>query len=188
MPGLDVRRYFSLSVWCLRIFNLYRQRYDSTRYVGRGEQYQAGIDWVPTSMTAYLAGGCFYNGCWGRCRIVLVAVRYAGGSGVVYRHLSGNIAGAKIEQFTLLRFLQGISLCFIGAWDTPQFRNPSKRRFVSRSPPDGERGADCSATWSAGGRGVIHVLPWEGMFVLFAALAAISFSVCNEPCLKPPRV
>lgn len=39
------------------------------------EQYQAGIDWVPTSMTAYLAGGMFYNGSWGRCRIVLAAVR-----------------------------------------------------------------------------------------------------------------
>ncbi len=75
VPGLDVRRYFSLSVWCFTNFNLYRQRYDSTRYVGRGGTIQAGIDWVPTSMTAYLAGGMFYNGSWGRCRIVLAAVR-----------------------------------------------------------------------------------------------------------------
>ena len=27
------------------------------------EQYNAGLDWVPTSMTAYLAGGMFYSGC-----------------------------------------------------------------------------------------------------------------------------
>lgn len=26
-------------------------------------QYNAGIEWVPTSMTAYLAGGMFYSGC-----------------------------------------------------------------------------------------------------------------------------
>ncbi len=26
-------------------------------------QYNAGIEWVPTSMTAYLAAACFYSGC-----------------------------------------------------------------------------------------------------------------------------
>ncbi len=59
------------------------------------EQYQAGIDWVPTSMTAYLAGGMFYNGSPGPLsdRIGRRPVMLAGG--VVYRHLSGNITGAK---------------------------------------------------------------------------------------------
>ena len=57
-------------------------------------QYNAGIEWVPTSMTAYLAGGMF------------LAVRPAVGSywpssgnadgrGVVYRHLSCHAAGTK---------------------------------------------------------------------------------------------
>ncbi len=40
---------------------------------------------------------------------------------------------------------------------------------------DGERGADCTASGAAGGAAWVHVAPWEGMFVLFAALAAISF-------------
>lgn len=39
------------------------------------QEFQVGNEWVPTSMTAYLAGGMFYSGCWGRCRIVLAAVR-----------------------------------------------------------------------------------------------------------------
>ncbi len=188
MPGLDVRRYFSLLSGALRIFNLYRQRYDSTRLLAVVEQYQAGIDWVPTSMTHIWRAGCFYNGSWGRCRIVLSPSGDAGGGGVVYHHLSGNILAQNIEQFTLLRFLQGISLVSLALWDTPQFRNPSKRRFVQDHRADGERGADCSATWSAVGAAWIHVLPWEGMFVLFAAWQRSPFSVCNKPCLKPPRV
>ncbi len=80
------------------------------------EQYQAGIDWVPTSMTAYLAGGMFLQWLPGPLsdRIGRRPVMLAGG-GVVYHHLSGNVLAQNIEQFTLLRFLQGISLCFIGA-------------------------------------------------------------------------
>lgn len=39
------------------------------------QEFQVGNEWVPTSMTAYLAGGMFYSGCWGRCRIVLAAVQ-----------------------------------------------------------------------------------------------------------------
>ena len=86
------------------LFPLCLVLYEFSTYIGNDmiqpgmlavvEQYQAGIDWVPTSMTAYLAGGMFLQ--W-----LLGPLSYwspsgdAGGSGVVYRHLSGNIAGAK---------------------------------------------------------------------------------------------
>lgn len=33
----------------------------------------------------------------------------------------------------------------------------------------------------------VHVLPWEGMFILFAALAAIAFSGYSAQCRRPPR-
>ena len=33
----------------------------------------------------------------------------------------------------------------------------------------------------------VHVLPWEMMFVLFAVLAAISFSACSGRCRRPRR-
>lgn len=95
----------------------------------------------------------------------------------------------NIEQFTLLRFLQGISLCFIGAVGYAAIQESFEEAVcikitalmanVALIAP--LLGPLVGAAW-------IHVLPQEGMFVLFAALAAISFSVCNEPCLKPPRV
>lgn len=67
------------------LFPLCLVLYEFSTYIGNDmiqpgmlavvEQYNAGIEWVPTSMTAYLAGGCFYSGCSGRCRIVLAVVR-----------------------------------------------------------------------------------------------------------------
>ncbi len=40
------------------------------------EEFGVGNEWVPTSMTAYLAGGMFFcSGCWGRFRIASAAVR-----------------------------------------------------------------------------------------------------------------
>ena len=56
------------------LFPLCLVLYEFSTYIGNDmiqpgmlavvEQYQAGIDWVPTSMTAYLAGGMFL--CWHR--------------------------------------------------------------------------------------------------------------------------
>jgi DHA1 family multidrug/chloramphenicol efflux transport protein-like MFS transporter len=80
------------------------------------EQYQAGIEWVPTSMTAYLAGGMFLQWLLGPLsdRIGRRPVMLTGVVWFVVTCLATLLA-QTIEQFTLLRFLQGISLCFIGA-------------------------------------------------------------------------
>lgn len=82
----------------------------------------------------------------------------------------------NIEQFTLLRFLQGISLCFIGAVGYAAIQESFEEAVcikitalmanVALIAP--LLGPLVGAAW-------IHVLPQEGMFVLFAALAAISF-------------
>lgn len=84
------------------LFPLCLVLYEFSTYIGNDmiqpgmlavvEQYQAGIDWVPTSMTAYLAGGMFLQWLLGP---YWPPSGDAGGSGVVYRHLSGNITGAK---------------------------------------------------------------------------------------------
>ena len=66
------------------LFPLCLVLYEFSTYIGNDmiqpgmlavQEFQVGNEWVPTSMTAYLAGGMFYSGCWGRCRIVLAAVR-----------------------------------------------------------------------------------------------------------------
>lgn len=37
------------------------------------------------------------------------------------------------------------------------------------------------------GAALIHVAPWQSMFVLFAALAASPSTACGKRCRKPPR-
>ena len=145
------------------LFPLCLVLYEFSTYIGNDmiqpgmlavvEQYQAGIDWVPTSMTAYLAGGMFLQWLLGP--------------------LSDRIGRRPVM---LLRFLQGISLCFIGAVGYAAIQESFEEAVcikitalmanVALIAP--LLGPLVGAAW-------IHVLPWEGMFVLFAALAAISF-------------
>ncbi len=87
------------------LFPLCLVLYEFSTYIGNDmiqpgmlavvQEFQVGNEWVPTSMTAYLAGAVF-----------AVAVGAAVGSywppsgdadrgGVVYRHLSGDAAGAN---------------------------------------------------------------------------------------------
>ena len=60
------------------------------------QEFQVGNEWVPTSMTAYLAGGMFLQWLLGPLsdRIGRRPVMLFRG-GVVYRHLSGDAAGAN---------------------------------------------------------------------------------------------
>ncbi len=146
------------------------------------EQYQAGIEWVPTSMTAYLAGGMFLQ--WllgplsdrvGRRPVMLV--------GVVWFIVTclAILLAQNIEQFTVLRFLQGISLCFIGAVGYAAIQESFEESVcikitalmanVALIAP--LLGPLVGAVW-------VHVAPWETMFILFAVLGAISFFGLNK--------
>ena len=86
------------------------------------EQYNAGIEWVPTSMTAYLAGGMFLQWLLGP--------------------LSDRIGRRPVMLTGVVWFIVTCLATLLGPL--------------------------VGAAW-------VHVAPWEGMFVLFAALAAISF-------------
>lgn len=145
------------------LFPLCLVLYEFSTYIGNDmiqpgmlavvEQYQACLDWVPTSMTAYLAGVVWFIVT---CLATLLA--------------------KNIEQFTFLRFLQGISLCFIGAVGYAAIQESFEEAVcikitalmanVALIAP--LLGPLVGAAW-------VHVLPWEGMFILFAALAAIAF-------------
>ena len=141
------------------------------------EQYQAGIEWVPTSMTAYLAGGMFLQWLLGPLsdRIGRRPVMLTGVVWFVVTCLAALLA-QTIEQFTLLRFLQGISLCFIGAVGYAAIQESFEEAVcikitalmanVALIAP--LLGPLVGAAW-------VHAAPWQGMFVLFAALAAVAF-------------
>lgn len=92
--------------------------------------------------------GTYFNDCLsGRRHVFTVAAGAAVGSywppsgdvdrrSMVYRHLLATLLAQTIEQFTLLRFLQGISLCFIGAVGYAAIQESFlRRRCVSKSPP-----------------------------------------------------
>lgn len=141
------------------------------------EEFGVGNEWVPTSMTAYLAGGMFLQWLLGPLsdRIGRRPVMLTGVVWFIVTCLATLLA-QTIEQFTLLRFLQGISLCFIGAVGYAAIQESFEEAVcikitalmanVALIAP--LLGPLVGAAW-------VHVLPWEGMFVLFAALAAIAF-------------
>ncbi|MDI7662055.1 MFS transporter [Cronobacter universalis] len=169
------------------LFPLCLVLYEFSTYIGNDmiqpgmlavvEQYQAGVEWVPTSMTAYLAGGMFLQWLLGPLsdRIGRRPVMLAGVVWFIVTCLATLLA-QTIEQFTVLRFLQGISLCFIGAVGYAAIQESFDEAVcikitalmanVALIAP--LLGPLVGAAW-------VHAAPWEMMFVLFAALAAISF-------------
>ncbi len=169
------------------LFPLCLVLYEFSTYIGNDmiqpgmlavvEQYNAGIEWVPTSMTAYLAGGMFLQWLLGPLsdRIGRRPVMLTGVVWFIVTCLATLLA-QTIEQFMVLRFLQGISLCFIGAVGYAAIQESFEEAVcikitalmanVALIAP--LLGPLVGAAW-------VHVAPWEGMFVLFAALAAISF-------------
>lgn len=169
------------------LFPLCLVLYEFSTYIGNDmiqpgmlavvEQYQAGMEWVPTSMTAYLAGGMFLQWLLGPLsdRIGRRPVMLTGVVWFIVTCLATLLA-QNIEQFTVLRFLQGISLCFIGAVGYAAIQESFEEAVcikitalmanVALIAP--LLGPLVGAAW-------VHVAPWEMMFVLFAVLAAIAF-------------
>lgn len=169
------------------LFPLCLVLYEFSTYIGNDmiqpgmlsvvEEFQVGNEWVPTSMTTYLAGGMFLQWLLGPLsdRIGRRPVMLTGVVWFIVTCLATLLA-QTIEQFTLLRFLQGISLCFIGAVGYAAIQESFEEAMcikitalmanVALIAP--LLGPLVGAAW-------VHILPWEMMFVLFAVLAAIAF-------------
>lgn len=180
LPGRRLGRQALLFPLCLVLYEF--STYIANDMIQPGmlavvEQYNAGIEWVPTSMTAYLAGGMFLQWLLGPLsdRIGRRPVMLTGVVWFIVTCLATLLA-QDIEQFTLLRFLQGVSLCFIGAVgyaaiqesfdEATCIKITALMANVALIAP--LLGPLVGAAW-------VHAAPWEGMFVLFAVLAAIAF-------------
>jgi DHA1 family multidrug/chloramphenicol efflux transport protein-like MFS transporter len=145
------------------LFPLCLVLYEFSTYIGNDmiqpgmlavvQEFQVGNEWVPTSMTAYLAGGMFLQWLLGPLsdRIGRRPVMLTGVVWFIVTCLATLLA-QTIEQFTLLRFLQGISLCFIGAVGYAAIQESFEEAVCINHRPDGQRGADCPAAGAAGGR------------------------------------
>lgn len=80
------------------------------------EEFSVGPEWVSTSLTAYLLGGIVLQWLlgplsdkYGRRPVLLFGILFFAAACILTTRV------ASIEQFVALRFVQGISLCFIGA-------------------------------------------------------------------------
>ncbi|WP_145562164.1 MFS transporter [Yersinia aldovae] len=139
--------------------------------------FNASIEWVPTSMTAYLAGGMFLQ--WllgplsdrrGRRPVMLVGVAF-----FVVTCLAILLVNT-IEQFMVMRFLQGIGLCFIGAVGYATIQESFEEAVcIKITALMANVALIAPLLGPLAGAAMIHVAPWQAMFVLFAALGAISF-------------
>ncbi|CNH58793.1 MFS transporter [Yersinia pekkanenii] len=139
--------------------------------------FNAGVEWVPTSMTAYLAGGMFLQ--WllgplsdrrGRRPVMLVGVAF-----FVVTCLAILLVN-NIEQFIVMRFLQGIGLCFIGAVGYATIQESFEEAVcIKITALMANVALIAPLLGPLAGAALIHVAPWQTMFVLFAVLGAISF-------------
>ncbi|CNE28334.1 MFS transporter [Yersinia nurmii] len=139
--------------------------------------FNASIEWVPTSMTAYLAGGMFLQ--WllgplsdrrGRRPVMLAGVAF-----FVVTCLAILLVNT-IEQFIAMRFLQGIGLCFIGAVGYATIQESFEEAVcIKITALMANVALIAPLLGPLAGAALIHVAPWQSMFVLFAVLGAISF-------------
>ena len=79
-------------------------------------EFDVGPEWVSTSLTAYLIGGVVLQWLlgplsdkFGRRPVMLSGILFFAAACILTHWVS------SIEEFVSLRFVQGISLCFIGA-------------------------------------------------------------------------
>ncbi|MDU6411417.1 MAG: MFS transporter [Yersiniaceae bacterium] len=138
--------------------------------------FSAGSDWVSTSLTAYLLGGMTLqwllgplSDCLGRRPVLLAGVALFVTTCLLTLWVS------TIQQFILMRFLQGISLCFIGAVGYAAIQEAySETLSIKMMALMANVALIAPLLGPVAGAAFIHVAPWKAMFALFALLAAFS--------------
>ncbi|ACQ66825.1 MFS transporter [Candidatus Hamiltonella defensa] len=139
--------------------------------------FKVGVEWVPTSMTAYLAGAVLFqlligplSDRRGRRPVMLFGI------GFFVVTCLAILWASNIEQFIAMRFLQGIGLCFIGAVGYATIQEAFEESMcVKIIALMANVALVAPLLGPLAGAALIHVAPWEVMFVFFAVLGTISF-------------
>ncbi|TCL05323.1 MULTISPECIES: MFS transporter [Sodalis] len=142
------------------------------------ETFNAGREWVPTSMTAYLAGGMVLQ--WllgplsdrrGRRPVMLAGVLF------FIAACLGILLVNTIEQFIALRFLQGFGLCFIGAVGYATIQESYEESVcIKITALMANVALIAPLLGPLGGSLIVRFASWQVMFILFAAVAAIALA------------
>lgn len=143
------------------------------------QAFAVGPEWVSTSLTAYLMGGVVLQWLlgplsdkYGRRPVMLAGILFFIAACLLMTWVH------NIEQFVALRFIQGISLCFIGAVGYAAVQEAFDEALAVRmmalmanvallAPLAGPL---AGAAW-------LTVAGWRSMFWLFAACSALAFVV-----------
>ena len=142
-------------------------------------EFSVGPEWVSTSLTAYLIGGVVLQWLlgplsdkFGRRPVMLFGILFFAVACMLMHWVS------SIEEFVSLRFIQGISLCFIGAVgyaaiqeafdETLAVRMMALMANVALLAP--LAGPLAGAAW-------LTIGSWRSMFWLFAACSLVAFVV-----------
>ncbi|MBU9811307.1 MFS transporter [Rahnella sp. SL6] len=139
--------------------------------------FSASADWVSTSLTAYLCGGILLQ--WllgplsdrlGRRPVLLAGVAFFTATCLL------TVFTQNIEQFILMRFLQGMSLCFIGAVGYAAIQEAfSETMSIKLMALMANITLIAPLLGPLAGAAFIHYAPWKAMFVLFSLVSAFSF-------------
>lgn len=142
-------------------------------------EFSVGPEWVSTSLTAYLIGGVVLQWLlgplsdkFGRRPVMLFGILFFAVACMLTHWVS------SIEEFVSLRFIQGISLCFIGAVGYAAIQEAFDEALAVRmmalmanvallAPLAGPL---AGAAW-------LTVGSWRSMFWLFAACSLLAFVV-----------
>ncbi|WP_413727495.1 MFS transporter [Sodalis sp. RH19] len=140
--------------------------------------FNAGREWVPTSMTAYLGGGMVLQ--WllgplsdrrGRRPVMLAGVMF------FIAACLGILLAQTIEQFMALRFLQGFGLCFIGAVGYATIQESfDEATCIKITALMANVALIAPLLGPLAGSIIIQLASWQVMFVLFAGLSAIALA------------
>lgn len=142
-------------------------------------EFSVGPEWVSTSLTAYLIGGVVLQWLlgplsdkFGRRPVMLFGILFFAVACMLMHWVS------SIEEFVTLRFIQGISLCFIGAVGYAAIQEAFDEALAVRmmalmanvallAPLAGPL---AGAAW-------LTIGSWRSMFWLFAACSLVAFVV-----------
>ncbi|QBC45243.1 MFS transporter [Iodobacter fluviatilis] len=140
-------------------------------------EFNAGPQWVPTSMTAYLVGGASLQ--WllgplsdriGRRPVMLYGVAFFITTCLL------TLFTHSIEQFIVLRVFQGVGMCFIGAVGYALVQESfDEKTAIKVTALMANVAMIAPLLGPLAGAIMMELAPWRMIFVLIAAVAFVSF-------------
>lgn len=141
------------------------------------KDFNASVDWIPNSLTSYLVGGLLLqwffgplSDKYGRRPVMLFGILFFIISCLSVFYIS------NITQFIIVRFFQGIGLCFIGSvgYATIQeyFKELTCVKIIALMT---NVALIAPLLGPILGATLMKVIEWKEMFIIFAILAFFSF-------------